>query len=537
MSDQGPAEVGTERGLFTRKATGLVREIGGRDAFLLNLFWLNLFVGILIVTQAPGIFPGLNVWLGFLLAAVLLVIPMLVYAMMSSAMPRAGGDYVYISRVIHPAVGSVFGIAFTIMITLFLAIFAALVSIQCLSSIFGILGTVGENETLIQWSVDVTGDTWRFIIGVVAIIAVAAINMFGVKPLMAVVRVFFFIAMLGIVIAIILMATHNQADFAAAFAEYGDVSEIIAAADAEGLGASTATSSFGDLLAFLALGFTFLAFAQFPAYAAGELRRPRRTAIVAMLGGLAFAGVLFVILSLLANHTFGNDFLGAMEGLFFGASESYPAIPAPWLFLYAGFLTDSIILNVIMSVGILLSFLGAMAMLTMVASRNLVAYSLDGVMPEALRKTDERYHAPRYAIAACATVALLFYIPYTFGPEKYFDFLFSGALLLAIVFLATMLTAIVFPYRLKAVFESSPYNGRVAGIPTVTVLGVLGSILYGWWVITLLTDDRIGANSTAGIVGIIVIFAIALLWYIAAWAIAKGKGVDLALRHRELPPE
>ncbi len=190
-----------------------------------------------------------------------------------------------------------------------------------------------------------------------------------------------------------------------------------------------------------------------------------------------------------------------------------------------------------MSVGILLSFLGAMAMLVMVASRDLLAYSLDGAMPEKLRQTDPRYHAPRYAIAACGVVAILFYIPYTYAPAEYFNFLFSGVLLLAIVFAVTMLSAVLFPKRLPSTFEGSPYNQRVAGIPLVSLLGFAGLVIYGWWVIVLLTDDRIGANATAGLVGVAVVFAIAAAWYVVAWVVNRNRGVDLMLRHRELPPE
>jgi amino acid transporter len=523
--------------LFTRKATGLVREVGSRDAFLLNLFWINLFVGILIVTQAPAIFPGVSMWAGFLLTTALLVVPMLVYAFLSAAMPRAGGDYVYISRVIHPVVGFVCGLAFTIMITLFLAIFAALVSLQCISTVLGTLGTVGSNDTLLRWATDVTSDDWRFAIGTASIVFAVGVNLFGLRPLMIMVRIFFAIAIAGIVTAIVLMLTTSPAEFAKDFAQYGSVVDVVNAAKTEGLYDPAATGSFGDMLAFLALGFTVLALSQFPAYAAGELRKPRKTTLYAVLGGLVAAGALFALLAGLASHTFGDDFLGSMTALFNAGSESYPALPAPFLFLYTGLLTDSPVLAGLMSVGILLSFLAAMAMLVMVASRNLLAYSLDGAMPAKLRQTDSRWHAPRYAIAACGVVAILFYIPYTYAPAEYFDFLFSGALLLAIVFTVTMLSAVLFPMRLPSTFEGSPYNQRVAGIPLVSLLGLAGLVIYGWWVIVMITDDRIGANATPGLVGVAVVFAIAAAWWVGAWLVNRSRGVDLMLRHRELPPE
>ncbi len=327
MSNENPSPPAAQGALFTRKATGLVREVGSRDAFLLNLFWINLFVGILIITQAPAIFPGVNMTVGFILATALLGIPMLVYAFLSAAMPRAGGDYVYISRVIHPVLGFVCGLAFTIMITLFLAMFAALVSLQGLSTIFGTLGAVSSNETLLRWATDVTSNDWRFVIGVAAILFVVTLNLFGLKPLMIMVRLFFVVAIAGILISIVLMLTTSPDEFAKDFAQYGSVSEIVNAAKSEGLYDPGGEGQLRRPAGVPRARLHVLAFSRFPAYAAGELRKPRKTTLYAVLGGLATAGALFAVLAALARHTFGDDFLASMTALFDAGSESYPALP------------------------------------------------------------------------------------------------------------------------------------------------------------------------------------------------------------------
>lgn len=530
---EGPARTG----LFTRQATGLVREIGSVDAFLLNIFWINLFLGILIYTQAPSIFPGTSMWLGFLISTLVLVVPTLVYAFLAAAMPRAGGDYVYISRIIHPVIGFVCGFGFSIMLTLFIAIFAALMSIQCISSFLTTVGTVADSPTMVSWGTDITTDHWRFAIGGTVILLVTLLNSFGVKPLMKMIRIFFAVAMIGILIAVVLLATTSPAEFARDFAAYGSVNDIIASASKEGLYDPSAKGSTGDMLAFFALGFTVLALSQFPAYAAGELRRPRKTTLYSMLGALGFAGGLFTILAALASHTFGNDFLGAMTSLYNGGSESYPDLPAPFFFLYAGLTTDSIALNVIMSLGIILGFLGAIAMLTTVVARNLLAYSLDGLMPAWIRQTHPRWHSPRNAVLSIGAVGLLVYVPYVYAPSHYFNFLFSGVLVLAIVLGVSMLAATVFPWLNRAVFESSPYNQRLFGIPVISILGLIATVMYGWWVEVLISDGRIGANLDEGIYAVISTFGFALLWYVGALLVNRRRGIDLRLRYLELPPE
>src|SRR6266571_142031 len=51
-------------GLYLRKATGLVREVNRWDAVVLNLFFINIPLGVLLITQAPVIWPGVDMVLG-----------------------------------------------------------------------------------------------------------------------------------------------------------------------------------------------------------------------------------------------------------------------------------------------------------------------------------------------------------------------------------------------------------------------------------------------------------------------------------------
>src|SRR5262249_60859930 len=60
-------------------------------------------VPFMIQRRAPGI--GSGVLLAYLLAAVPAVLAGLAYAILSSAMPRAGGSYVYASRGLDPYLG------------------------------------------------------------------------------------------------------------------------------------------------------------------------------------------------------------------------------------------------------------------------------------------------------------------------------------------------------------------------------------------------------------------------------------------------
>jgi len=100
--------------VFTREATGLVRQIGAFDAFIFNLFSTFPFAILFTMIFAIGLFPAANIPLAIVVSIVPAVIIGATYIILSVAMPRSGGDYVWIGRIIHPVLGFVmnFGLVF-----------------------------------------------------------------------------------------------------------------------------------------------------------------------------------------------------------------------------------------------------------------------------------------------------------------------------------------------------------------------------------------------------------------------------------------
>ena len=56
-------------------------------------------------TLVPSTFTGANIALAFALTFALCVPHFVTYGWLSSAMPRSGGDYLFLSRVVHPLAG------------------------------------------------------------------------------------------------------------------------------------------------------------------------------------------------------------------------------------------------------------------------------------------------------------------------------------------------------------------------------------------------------------------------------------------------
>src|SRR4029453_15673406 len=96
--------------LFQRKATGLLRGWSVWDGFIYAAFSINLItLGLFIFSYAPFIPGGALVW-AIVLAGLYLVFQAITYASLIAVMPRAGGDYVWQSRILGGGIGFVLAV-------------------------------------------------------------------------------------------------------------------------------------------------------------------------------------------------------------------------------------------------------------------------------------------------------------------------------------------------------------------------------------------------------------------------------------------
>src|SRR6202140_5179215 len=162
------ASVGTPAaapsGLFTRQSSGLVRELGIPAATgialasvaVVNTF-INFYSGLFNFTKVDMVLP-------LLLAALIWFVAMFAYKYLLQAIPRVGGEYIYMSRIISPAVGTMIGIATAVGFTYTLsanANFAAAYVPFALNS----LGAAFNSSALTSAATNITGTTTCLKIG------------------------------------------------------------------------------------------------------------------------------------------------------------------------------------------------------------------------------------------------------------------------------------------------------------------------------------------------------------------------------------
>ena len=93
---------------FARASSGLVRELSIVDTALYGILATGALYGVLYLFPTPqAVSTGINVPVMLILGFLFSLLVYYVYAQLGSAMPRAGGDYLYESRALGPSVGFV----------------------------------------------------------------------------------------------------------------------------------------------------------------------------------------------------------------------------------------------------------------------------------------------------------------------------------------------------------------------------------------------------------------------------------------------
>src|SRR3981189_1266774 len=123
----------TGSGLFTRQSSGLVRELGIPAATAISLASVAVVNTFINFNAGLTLFNSADMTVPLLIGAGIWLVAMFAYKYLLEAIPRAGGEYVYLSRIISPALIAVFGRDICIAFTYILAATANFTA-QCVQS-------------------------------------------------------------------------------------------------------------------------------------------------------------------------------------------------------------------------------------------------------------------------------------------------------------------------------------------------------------------------------------------------------------------
>src|SRR5215210_882067 len=160
-----PAEAHDE--VFSRRATGLVRLGTPWRVLILNFANIGLTYIWFTFWITPGVFPRSNLFLSLAVAGIGTALFTVVLAAFSSSFPRSGGEYVYVSRTLHPAIGFGCSVAAALSQCFWIGIGGFWIANLVLAPVLAAFSASTGSATLADWSSSLAGADAGFILGTI----------------------------------------------------------------------------------------------------------------------------------------------------------------------------------------------------------------------------------------------------------------------------------------------------------------------------------------------------------------------------------
>jgi basic amino acid/polyamine antiporter, APA family len=494
-----------ELGLLGLTATGVCAMVGAG---------INV-IPFMIQRNVPGIGP--YVLPAFALAMVPVLLAGLAYATLASAMPRAGGTYVYASRGLHPYLG--FVASFSQWFALCVAIgVVSYVLVPFLRDIAVTAGWSGIAALLERGAV-------RLSISLGLLWAAVAVNVRGVAlyERLVVPLMFLTFALGGVVI--VAGFAFDHADFAAAVPSAmtaerpgfspGELGPSPGEPADRGLPLSTLLTASALLFASF-IGFDSIA------QAGGEAKNPSRNLPIAIASAVISVGVFYMLFTAAVYH--------AVPWQYIAAEAQHRDLTAPGLL---GHLLPPFWTLVIVSAAAIALIKDLPPMLLSV-SRLMFAWAEDEIFPRAVAAVNARFRTPHVAIVASGGMASLGVV----GSHLAGDF-FLGVDILVTAMLVNFLLMAVTVLTLPRV--NPTLNRAVTVIPAPALratLAALGVVVLSVFLVMQVWKDLSAPVSAWYFRSTwlwVVVMGVGSLIYFREVQRLRRRGVDLERRFSELP--
>jgi APA family basic amino acid/polyamine antiporter len=528
----------TQDTLFVRSTSGLMRSVSTFDAFLMGTFMVNIGMGgALVYGWGLGVFPNGNLPLGMLISTIGSVFIVAVYAIFTASMPRSGGDYTYVSRVLHPAIGFASNFNFALLNIFWVAsdsiflVYIVGIALYGVSIVTGNVGLMATSKALfLDPNTIVLGTT-------VAIILYGVIAGAGIKWGMRIQKLAFLLGMIGIVVAVGIFLTVPNVDYVSKYnAMMGTnaYSKVIDAAKNTGLVLGGAQELI-PTLGLASIGCAAMLYGFYPTYIGSEVKNASRmkTQFLAIVGSTLFAGIMIAVIAQWLIGTVGQDFLASINYIQYADPTNFPFFTTPFYPLLLVIVSNVWIVILLGVAFAAWAFIWPLNCV-LVATRCMFAWSFDRVVPSQIAYVHPRTRSPLVALLITVVVseiitALLVY---------------NGALLTAVFgsiagtlfsMIAVMVAGLVFPFRRKEIYGKSP-SKKILGIPLIVLLSAIGLGFVGLFLYFYITFPAIGLWAPLSVDLFVGVWIVGFALYGIAYLIRKRQGIDLTMLFKEIPP-
>jgi basic amino acid/polyamine antiporter, APA family len=449
--------------LFVRKASGLVRAWSVFDAFIYATFSINLITLGLYIFSFSWYFEG-NLATAVVVGGLLTLFQIVVYASLISLMPRAGGDYIWQSRILGRGIGFILAVTgWWFILWLWVPLYSEMLTFQFFTPVFGILGAT---DTALWF----TTQNGLMVASIIMLVLVSIYIAIGMKWYARVQKFCFLGGMLGLGLVFAILLFGNQQTFVANLDRFafgaqtsGLYQATLDAGAAAGVGvAPLGTLAFGASLSLIPLIVFFNLWPNWGATLYGEVRGAgdyKRN-----FWGMAMAALvtmtLAVIFFLLIAKTLGWDFYNSANAAFWNHAWEFtdqaPPLPFwPYPVLLAAFLLNSPALQLLVVILMSLWWFGWSGTVFLSSTRVIFAAAFDRMLPEWASSVEPRTRTP---IPALLLMVIPSFIVATLYAYNIFDFrtlVLDATLVIAVTFFGTAIAAVVLPWRQKDLFKAS----------------------------------------------------------------------------------
>ncbi len=540
------ATIGETPTLFLRKATGLVKGWSRFDAFLYSFMSVNFVtLGLFFALSVLAFVPKGQVLPALLISGVFITFLVITYAGLISVMPRAGGDYVWQSRVLGG------GVAFLLAVTgwwfilwYWAPVYANILNVELFQPLAAIFKWHGLSTFL-------ASKNGLFTVCVVTVALAGYLVSLGMEGYAKVQRVCFYIGMVGLAIVVLVMLFGSHSGFVSAFNRESE--NLFGVKNAYGLTFKDAGGSsvvpnlgfspfFGDTLLLIPFLCFWILWPNWGATLYGEVRGASdfKRVMTGMMNGLWVTVIIAVLFILLATKFFGWQFFNAANlnywDVVYGAGSSpIPVWPYPPL-LVGMFFHNSLIAGLLVLV-FGAWFLGWAGTLFLSSTRVIFAAAFDRLLPEKVADVSEKRHVPVWALVLMLAPSIVVSAFYAYT-SKFATYILDATLVIAVTFFGTAIAAIVLPWRKRELYQNSPIaRYKVAGIPLITISGTITAIFLGFNLYQWFSNSNYAVNNKQSLWFMASMYLLAIVIYVIARVVRQRQGIDLRNVYREIPVE
>jgi len=483
-----------EMGLVGLTATGIASMIGVAIQI----------IPVMLQKTVPGIGP--YVLPAFLVAAIPAMLAGLAYAVLASAMPRAGGSYVYASRGLNPYLG---------FIASFSQWFALCVAIGVVSYVLvPFVRDLVASQGAMNVATALDSGTARLTLPLAVLWTFTGVNLLGVRSYERILVPLVGLTIVLVGIVIIVGFRFNHADYSRALAAQA------------GVALSAEPDSPFNLRAFgiacTVLFSTFIGFDSI-AQAGGEATHPERNLPLALGLAVGLTVVFYMLFTSAVYHAVPWWHVAAESAKHDVTAPGLLAavLPAPWPLLIL--------------VGAVVALVKDLPAMLLSVSRLMFAWADDGIFPRAIAAVHPRWRTPYRAILASALMSSLAIVGCHLAGSFFLgvDILVTASLVNFILICMAVLTLPARNPSLASAVRVLPSRTaqRALGVSGIVLLSLF-LLMHTWKDLTASTPWYLRSTPLW-----VVVMAIGSAIYAREVTALRRNGTDVRALFATLPPE